>query len=295
VVHVVGPNATIASGATVSVDGEANATNRLGICTFEGLSKGNHTVTATLDGSASGLTIVKVSRERTEVDPFALASADPDMVIAIIASIAMGIFGPIYAIVLCFDSVFREKLTGHIDYLLSRPMGRRAVISGKFLGILAALMVPITVVSLVGIAIINAESPTSASLSVVAGFLVYSTLLIAFFALLQMIFSTLAKTTGTAVLSGVGIWLMFSMLFSIIMVVVAILKGMELGSSEFNEWYTRVSLINPIDVYSHAISVAAGNNMGAGLPNWLPGTILVVLALVMLVLTSEVFRRRVTE
>jgi ABC-type transport system involved in multi-copper enzyme maturation permease subunit len=293
-VQIVGPDGRPEVGATVDVDGETVTTDEYGISKFTRLSKGNHTITASAQGDLSAIAIVNVSGAATETDPFALASADPDMVLNIIASIAMGIFGPIYAIVLCFDTVFREKLTGSIDYLLSRPMGRRAVIVGKFTGIMAALMIPIAAVSLIGIAVIGLESPQSPTLSVVGGFLLYSTLLIGFFALLQIVFSTLAKTTGTAVLSGVGIWLMFSLLFNIIMIVVAVIKGMDFGSDEFNDWSIKVSLMNPIQLYGMAMGVLVGGDLGV-IPNWSPAAILIIVTIAMFLLTMEIFRRKATE
>lgn len=295
VVQVVGPGSEPTIGATVSVDGATNTTNGVGIAIFNDLKKGNHTVVATAPGAQSALAIVSVSGAETEADPFALASADPDAVLNVIASLAMGMFGPIYAIVLCFDTVFREKLTGSIDYLLSRPMGRRAVIVGKFTGIMAALMVPVAAVSLLGIAVISAKSTGSLSGSVVLGFLFYSTLLVAFFALLQIVFSTLAKTTGTAVLSGVGIWLIFSMLFNIVIVVVALVRGMDLYGDEFSDWATKVSMVNPIQLYGMAMAVQAGGEMGAGLPDWSPGVTLFLVTFVMFLLTMEIFKRKATE
>ena len=115
------------------------------------------------------------------------------------------------------------------------------------------------------------------------------------FALIQIVFSTLAKTTGTAVLSGVGIWLIFSILFGIIIVVIAIIKDLDFGSTEFNDFYTRASMWNPIELYNMAIGVLVGNDIGAGLPNWSAGVILVVIFAVMLVITTELFRRKATE
>jgi ABC-type transport system involved in multi-copper enzyme maturation permease subunit len=295
VIHVVGPGGQPVVGATVSVDEETNTSNTNGVSTFNNLKKGNHTVSASAEGNLSGLSIVSVSGKETDIDPFALASADPDAVLNIIANLAMGIFGPIYAIVLCFDAVFREKLTGSIDYLLSRPMGRRSGIVGKFVGIMAALMVPVAAVAMLGMAVISSQSTGSLSGTVVLGFLFYSTLLVSFFALLQMIFSTLAKTTGTAVLSGVGIWLIFSMLFSILVFVVALLRGMDLGSDEFNDWATKVSMVNPIQLYGMAMGVLIGVDMGAGLPNWSPGVTLFLVTFVMFLLTMEIFKRKATE
>ena len=294
-VQVVSPDGVPLQGATVLVKGMSNTTNANGIVTFEGVGEGDHNITATASGGLTGMARVKVSAEPTEVDPFSMADQGPDEVLYLIAMIAMGMFGPIYAIVLCFDSVFREKLSGSIDYLLTRPMGRRAVIMGKFTGILAALMVPLTAVSLAGVAVISWKSGESPTGSVLVGYLFYTTLLIAIFALIQMVFSTLAKTTGTAVLSGVGIWLLFFLLYNIIIVIVAVIKDMDFESTEYEDFATRASLYNPIQLYGMAMGVLVGWEMGAGLPDWSPAVILFVIAVAMLLITLEVFRRKATE
>ena len=295
VVQVLAPDGSPMEGATVSVDGNSSTTNANGVAIVEGVGKGEHNVTATAQGGLMGASQVKVTDKETQVNPFSGADQGPDQVLYLISIIAMGMFGPIYAIVLCFDSVFREKLSGSIDYLLTRPMGRRAVILGKFTGILAALMLPITIVSLIGVLAISIKSGESPTGSVLVGYLFFTTVLIAVFALIQIVFSTLAKTTGTAVLSGVGIWLIFSILFGIIIVVIAIIKDLDFGSTEFNDFYTRASMWNPIELYNMAIGVLVGNDIGAGLPNWSAGVILVVIFAVMLVITTELFRRKATE
>jgi ABC-type transport system involved in multi-copper enzyme maturation permease subunit len=295
VAQVLSPDGSPLEGATVAVGGTSGTTNVNGVAFVEGVGKGEHNVTASAQGGLVGAAKVSVSDKTTQVNPFSGADQGPDQVLFIIAILAMGMFGPIYAIVLCFDSVFREKLSGSIDYLLTRPMGRRAVILGKFTGILAALMLPIAIVSLVGVAAISWKSGQSPSGGVLVGYLFYTTVLIAVFALIQMVFSTVAKTTGTAVLSGVGIWLVFAMLFNIIIYVVAILRDMDFNSQEFTDFATRASMWNPISLYGSAMGVLVDIDIGAGLPNWSAGAILLVTLVVMLVLTTELFRRKATE
>ncbi len=291
-VWVVGPDGSPAEGATVTVGELTNTTDSKGLTTFFKVPKGLHNVTA-VDGTLMGFTVVNVTHEDTDSDPFAFALEGPDEVLRLVSAIAIGLVGPIYAIVLCFDSVFRERISGSIDYLLCRPMGRRAVLMGKFIGILAALMVPITAVSLMGVGVVTWQSGESPTNVLVGGFVIYTVFLIGIFVLLQMIFSTVAKTTGTAILSGIGMWIFFFMLFDLILLIVSYINGLE-GDAE-QIFFNRASFFNPISVYSMAIGQLGSDASLMGVPDWAPSVALFSYTLILLIAAMEIFRRRVTE
>ncbi len=291
-VWVVGPDGVPVDGATVTVGEMTNTTDSNGLTTFFKVPKGLHNVTA-IDGTLMGFTMVNVTHDRTETDLFAFALAGPDAVLRLVAAIAIGLVGPIYAIVLCFDSVFRERISGSIDYLLCRPMGRRAVLMGKFTGILAALMVPISFVALLGVGVVTWVSEQSPTTELVVGFLVYTVFLIAFFVLLQMIFSTVAKTTGTAILSGIGIWIFFFMLFDLLILIVLTVMNLEDEAAVI--FMNRANFLNPIGIYSMAIGQLGNEDPILGVPDWAPSVALISLTIILLIAAMEIFRRRVTE
>jgi Cu-processing system permease protein len=291
-IHVVDLNGTPVQGATVNMGTATNITNQQGMTTFLEVKKGEYIISATA-GDLDGMDVINVTHPGSESDPFALALEGPDEVLRLVAAIAIGLVGPIYAIVLCFDSVFRERLTGSIDYLLCRPMGRRAVLMGKFVGILSALMIPITAVSLLGVGVIANQSDTSPTGELVWGFLIYTVFLIAIFVLLQMIFSTLAKTTGTAILSGIGVWIFFFMLFDLLLVLVAYMS--DLSGDDASRFFNRASFLNPISIYSLSISQLGNDDVILGVPDWAPPVALIALMVILLLAAMEIFTRRVTE
>ena len=291
-VWVVGPDGSPAGGATVTVGDLTNTTDSKGLTTFFKVPKGLYNVTAT-DGPLMGFAMVNVTHERTETDPFAFALEGPDEVLRLVSAIAIGLVGPIYAIVLCFDSVFRERISGSLDYLLCRPMGRRAVLMGKFVGILGALMVPISAVSLMGVAVVTWQSGESPNTELVVGFIIYTVFLISIFVLLQMIFSTVAKTTGTAILSGIGMWIFFFMLFDLILLLVSYTNGLE--GDEQTIFFNRASFFNPISVYGMAVGQLGTDTDLMGVPDWAPSVAIISFTLILLIAAMEIFRRRVTE
>jgi ABC-type transport system involved in multi-copper enzyme maturation permease subunit len=172
-------------------------------------------------------------------------------------------------------------------------MGRRAVLMGKFVGILSALMVPISAVSLLGVGVISWQSGTNPTGELVLGFLIYTVFLIAIFVLLQMIFSTLAKTTGTAILSGIGVWIFFFMLFDLILLMVGYLMGLE--GNDASRFYNRASFLNPISIYSLSIGQLGNTDVILGVPGWAPPIALISLMVILLLAAMEIFTRRVTE
>ena len=294
-VDVVDDSGSPIQGVRVNVSGVTNLTDPNGVATIHNLKRGWAEVSVTTDDYPNVTTVasIDISAQQTMAGLFGFAESGPDAVLSLVAQIAIGLLGPIYVIALCFDTISREKLSGSIDYLLCRPMGRRAVIGGKFLGVLGALMVPITAVSMVGVTIIAWVTHRSPSPGAVLGFLVYTVLLIGIFALLQMIFSTLSKTTGTAVLSGIGLWLFFFLLFSIVVAVVG--TAMHLTSAEYTLFSTRAGFLNPISLYGLSMDAAISGSVPAGFPTWSPGIAMVVWLVACLAVAMEVFRRRATE
>ncbi len=179
----------------------------------------------------------------------------PDFVLLVISAFSALIVS-IFAIVISFDAVSKERVQGTMDLLLSRPASRTGVLLGKFFASFAAVAVPVTLVNLAGIGAISAASGKAPTGSFAAAFIGYSLLLIAYYVLLQLALSTLAKTSGTAVLFGVLIWLLLNILYSIVtFVVAAIFSGGDYAMEARIAQYA--ALGNPSSVVGALISLAA--------------------------------------
>jgi ABC-type transport system involved in multi-copper enzyme maturation permease subunit len=154
-------------------------------------------------------------------------------------------------------------------------------------------MVPISAVSLMGVGVIAWQSGNAPTGELVWGFLIYTVFLIAIFVLLQMIFSTLAKTTGTAILSGIGVWIFFFMLFDLLLLLVAYVA--DLSGDEMSKFFNRASFLNPISIYSLCIGQLGNSDPILGVPDWAPPVAIVLLTVILLIAAMEIFTRRVTE
>jgi len=202
---------------------------------------------------------------------------------------------PIFSIVVAFDAVSKERVQGTMDLLLSRPVTRTGVLLGKFLGSFFAVAFPVTLVLLAGLGIVSAKAGTSPSGVFVATFMAMTLLLIVYYVLLQLIFSSIAKTSGTAVLFGVLVWLLFNFLYGVITLVIgfAVFPD-EASRTDFNRWST---LGNPGGIAANITYGAAPVAIqvflqGAILESAVAATGAIIWLVVLLVLALWVFQRK---
>src|SRR5207247_1152885 len=154
------------------------------------------------------------------------------------------------------DSRGSGRLERPLDLLLSRPASRVGTLLGKFLGTFTAVAVPVTLVNLVGIAVLTAVSGKGPTGGFALAFLGLSLLLIAFYIPLQLIFSTLAKTSGTAILFGFLVWLAFNILYPVITFVLSAVLFPNSFQAQF-QFSQVVGLGNPSSIYTQLVTFAA--------------------------------------
>jgi ABC-type transport system involved in multi-copper enzyme maturation permease subunit len=233
----------------------------------------------------------------------------PDYVMSRTATQIICTMGPLIAIALSFDSVTREKSQGSLNFLLCRPISKRAIALGKFTGVMAALILPVIVLTLIAVPIISSLMGSYPSVRMITGVIISTTLLMATFALIQMILSTVAKTSATAILSGIGVWLFFNFFWAIIVIIVFIALGREIPTNPIgiigvlaiamdSELGPRISLFNPGGVlggnYNMGVGQLAGN-VHEGIPEWGPWVGMVAWFLIIFIAAIEIFNRKGSE
>jgi ABC-type transport system involved in multi-copper enzyme maturation permease subunit len=192
--------------------------------------------------------------------PFATG---PDYVLFLIAGGFAPFVLPIFAIVITFDAISKERVQGTLDLLLSRPVSRAGALLGKLAGTFGAVAVPVTVVNVVGIGVLAAVSRKAPTWSFAYAFLGLSLLLIAFYVLLQLVLSTLAKTSGTAVLFGVLLWLAFNVLYPVVTLILSFVLFPNNFETQFRFLQLAV-LGNPSQIYQQLIGFSAPTDIGSG-------------------------------
>jgi len=206
---------------------------------------------------------------------------------------------PIVAIAVSFDAIARERVQGSLELLLCRRVRREGILAGKFLGTFASAAIPVVGVLLGGIAVVTVVSgraPTASFAAVVIG---ASLFLLAVYVLLMLLFSTLAKSVGTAVVFGVVVWLFFNLLFSFITVFL-LFAMMSPTTPEFYGTLLVVLLFDPNLVYQILVTTAAPSGGGGSfglVPTGYLSTASLIAAVALwivipLLLTILVFRRK---
>jgi len=136
----------------------------------------------------------------------------------------MVFFGPIIGLSLGFDAINKERTSGSLSVLLSQPIYRDSVINGKFLAGTAALsLLTVTTIGIMcGVAMpILGFGPTVEDATRILLFTLLTILYLAFWLALGLLYSTVTKKTSTSILMSVATWLFFSIIITIIALLVA--------------------------------------------------------------------------
>jgi ABC-type transport system involved in multi-copper enzyme maturation permease subunit len=154
-------------------------------------------------------------------------------------------FGPIISIALSFDTIVKEKIQNSISLLICRPVSKRSIATGKFLGIVLALCIPVTIVTYLAVLIISVQSGKGIEFGQAGGFIFFTLLFLIIYAAIGQLISSITKTTTTAILMGIVIWIFLLVIGGVIGYFVP----------DFSD---QISLINPSTPYGVTISHALG-------------------------------------
>ncbi len=121
-------------------------------------------------------------------------------------------FVPIVGVILGFDAINSERISGTLSRLLSQPIYRDAVINGKFLAgvvtIAVMMMSLILLVSGMGLRMIGVPPSSEEALRLMA-FLITTVIYGAFWLGLGILFSIFFHRVATSALASIALWMFF--------------------------------------------------------------------------------------
>ena len=225
----------------------------------------------------------------------------PDALLLFLGVELMNIFAPIIAIAMSYDAVAKERMQGSLELLLARPASRTGLAVGKFLGSFLSVGLPmlgILVGALAGVAAVSGKWPDA---TFAAAFVVGTLGLIAAYVLIMQIFSTLAKSAGTAILSAIVVWFVFNIAWSLVFLAVVTAFHIEGGTPAAFALSAATSLFNPNLVYTLLVTTFMpasalglfGTTGGGSLPDWVGPVAMLVWIAALLVVAVVVFRKRI--
>ena len=225
----------------------------------------------------------------------------PDALLLFLGVELMNLFAPIIAIAMSYDAVAKERMQGSLELLLARPASRTGLAVGKFLGSFLSVGLPmlgILVGALVGVAGVSGKWPDA---TFAAAFVVGTLGLIAAYVLIMQIFSTLARSAGTAILSAIVVWFVFNIAWTLVFLAVQTAFHIETGTPAAFALSTATSLFNPNLVYTLLVTTFMpasalglfGTTGGGSLRVWVGAVAMLVWFGALLVMAVYFFRKRI--
>lgn len=294
--QVMGTDGFPATAAEVYLDGNASGHPDVNGFYIAPLPQGSHTVNVSYAGYAQSSELRALPPSGPEYENGA------DGVLITLVGGFLGLILPVMAIAVSFDSIARERTQESLEVLLARRVRREGILAGKFLGAFAAIALPVVVVLLAGVAFVTSASgraPTTTFAVAVFGATLF---LIAVYVLLMLLFSTLAKSVGTAVVFGVVTWLFFNLIFSFLSTFLLLSSGGSYFSSGLYTTLLSTYLFNPNTVFQLILGAAVpatggGSQFGIVIPTGYLDDGVIALAAVLwiavpFILNVVVFRKK---
>lgn len=260
------------------------------------LPEGSHTVNITYNGYEQSSELQAMPSGGPQYENGA------DAVLIGLVGGFLGLVLPIMAIAVSFDAIARERAQGSLELLLARRVRREGILAGKFLGAFAAIALPVVAVLLAGVAVVTSVSGRAPTTTFALAVFGASLFLVAVYVLLMLLFSSLAKSVGTAVVFGVVTWLFFNLIFSFITTFLLISSGGYTFSQSFYSTLLTTYLFDPNMVFQLILGATVPTTGGGGIygfviPTGYLGVEAIVLAAVLwiaipLVLTILIFRKK---
>ncbi|MBU9737098.1 ABC transporter permease [Diplocloster agilis] len=175
----------------------------------------------------------------------------------------IGLLGPFVGLTLGFDAINNERNGGTLNRLVSQPIYRDAVINGKFLaGYTVIVIMVFSMGILIGTAglVSTGIAPSGEELVRLFVFLIYTTVYIAFWLALSILFSVLCKHAATSALSVIAVWLFFAIFMGLLAGIIANglfptenATSMQTVMQNYT-WNQNLNRLSPYYLYSEAVS-----------------------------------------
>jgi Cu-processing system permease protein len=296
-VHATGEDGAPLAGAEITLDGAVVATlDGRGFAHIV-MPPGTYEFELTHGGSQAGF-IAHVNEPRA-----AFLESGATVVLLVVAGLFIPIILPIVTIAVAHDAIARERVQGSLDAVLSRPTTRYGVLLGKFLGVQTALMIPVFAAVAVGAAVIGALSGKAVDGAFFASILVAVTAYIAAYTLLLLILSTVAKTTGTAVMFGIMLWIIYNFFWGVIVFLVTSVLGLDAGDRAYYDIAIWASMFNLNELYGALLTVSFPGLEGNPyvfqgqeiIPKWGPAVAFALWIVALFAVALWVFDRKAAE
>jgi len=162
------------------------------------------------------------------------------------------------AVLISFDGVSRDRLTGVLEIKLSQPINRSVFARALLIGHWGAIFLPVLILNIFSLLIIWYRLEDLPSIEELFIHTLGTALLLLWYTSLQLLASSWAKDIGSSIAVGLGVWMLFTLLWLVLTTVVAGLSGVgveNLNSPEFTRIEALMDLFSPNGVYHHLLEM----------------------------------------
>ena len=205
------------------------------------------------------------------------------------------------AIGVSVDSFHKERQSNTLNLMLARPINRESIVLGKAIGLTLVVGIPAFVAQAIGlILMVNAgDLPT---LSGIIAFFVCGQIMIFTMICFQLCFAVSAKSGTDVVIYGLGMWLLFAVVWNLIIYAISFVIGVDLTEDNFENdplfqsIASHLGMLNPGYVYQFSVGLLTHRTLVIdleGIPGWLVLLALVLWPITCLRIATWLFKREI--
>ncbi len=178
------------------------------------------------------------------------APPSPRALFTSLSSSILALVVPLMAVLVAYNSYGKDKATGVLESVLTRPVTWRGLSLSRYLAMVFSigLAVAMAVVVMAGISqvLLGATIPLDFALYTVGGLLVEA----AAFVGVMMVIAQLVRSAGGIIGVGIVLWVVLDFFWGIIVLVAAVFLGTQIGSGDYLAVTIKSSFFNPAQFYS---------------------------------------------
>jgi ABC-type transport system involved in multi-copper enzyme maturation permease subunit len=162
------------------------------------------------------------------------------------------------AVLISFDGISRDRLSGVLEVKLSQPIQRSVYARALLIGHWCAIFIPVLILNLISLAIIWYRMNDLPSLEELFIHTLATGLLLLWYTSIQLLASSWAKDMGASIAVGLGVWMLFTLLWLVLTTLAAGLLGVgveNLNSPEYIRIEAIMDLFSPNGVYHHLLEM----------------------------------------
>tara|TARA_B100001123_G_C15135147_1_gene957056 strand:- start:246 stop:1088 length:843 start_codon:yes stop_codon:yes gene_type:complete len=197
-------------------------------------------------------------------------SANTPFEVLFLSSVFVLFSATLGVVLIGFDGISRKKISGLLAIEFCQPTSRTILGFSQLFGVWLTVALPTIIISLISILVIYKQMNEFPSISEIILFIFATSFVLLWYASIQLLVSSVAKDVGSAVTLGVGTWLLFTMIWLLITVVLATILGVDATDTDnlqFASFSSKVDMFSPNGLYQLLLE-AKLDNVSRKLPIW---------------------------